>query len=92
MWHDTGVRVAVTCIAASPLPTVFAVGYSDGSIRIWDSASSSVTVRFNGHKRSITALAFDSQGLRLASGSQDTDIIIWDVVAGEGLKRYARLL
>ena len=42
---------------------------------------------FNGHKKAVTALAFDDQGARIASGSQDTDIILWDVDGETGLFR-----
>lgn len=42
----------------------------------------------NGHKKAITSLAFDEQGTRLASGSQDTDLIVWDVIGETGLYRY----
>ncbi|KAJ8086500.1 beta transducin [Marasmius tenuissimus] len=87
MWHETGHRAEVTCIHRSPKPNTFAVGYADGSIRLWDSASASVITTFNGHKKAVTALAFDEQGTHLASGSQDTDLIIWDVVGEAGLYR-----
>ena len=43
-----------------------------------------MVVNFNGHKSAITQLAFDKSGVRLASGSKDTDIIIWDLVAEVG--------
>lgn len=87
MWHDTGHRAEVTCIAQSANGETFAVGYADGSIRLWEASTGNVLVRFNGHKKSVTALSFDAQGFRLASGSLDTDIIVWDILAGEGLKR-----
>ncbi|CAE6448929.1 unnamed protein product [Rhizoctonia solani] len=87
MWHETGHRAEVTCIRRSPIKETFAVGYADGSIRLWDSTTSSVTVVFNGHRKAITALTFDGSGTRLASGSQDTELIIWDVVAETGLYR-----
>jgi U3 small nucleolar RNA-associated protein 12 len=67
----------------------FAVGYADGSIRLWSAATKSVLITFDGHRKGITALAFDASGTRLASGSQDTDIIIWDVLAESGLFRCA---
>ena len=88
MWHDTGHRAEVTCIRQSPQKTVLAVGYADGSIRLWNSQTNSVIATFNGHKRSITALCFDHAGVRLASGSQDTDLILWDVVGETGLFRF----
>lgn len=61
--------------------------YDDGSIRIWDSRTSTVIISFNGHKSAVTQLAFDNAGVRLASGSKDTDIILWDLIAEVGLFR-----
>jgi U3 small nucleolar RNA-associated protein 12 len=87
MWHETGHRAEVTAILRSPQKSVFAVGYADGSIRLWNASTESVIATFNGHKKAVTALAFDTQGARLASGSQDTDIIMWDLVAEAGLYR-----
>ncbi|KAL1944244.1 hypothetical protein VTO73DRAFT_3429 [Trametes versicolor] len=87
MWHETGHRAEVTCILRSPQKDVFAVGYADGSIRLWSASSTSVIATFNGHKKAVTALAFDGSGTRLASGSQDTDLILWDVVGEAGLYR-----
>jgi len=87
MWHETGHSAEVTCIERSPKQGTFAIGYADGSIRIWDVASKSVIATFNGHKRAVTALAFDDTGARLASGSQDTDLILWDVIGEAGLFR-----
>ncbi|GAA5940698.1 snoRNA-binding rRNA-processing protein DIP2 [Sporobolomyces koalae] len=88
MWHETGLKSLVTFIARSPTAwDQFAVGYQDGSIRIWSSASQSVIVTFNGHKSAISSLAWDVDGTRLASGSKDTDIIVWDVVGEVGLFR-----
>lgn len=87
MWHETGHRAEVTCILRSPQKDSFAVGYADGSIRLWSASAESVLTTFNGHKKSVTALAFDERGTKLASGSQDTDLIVWDVVAEAGLFR-----
>ena len=88
MWHETGHRAEVTCITRSPQKDTFAVGYADGSIRLWSASAGTSTTTFNGHKKAITTLAFDETGARLASGSQDTDIILWDVVGEAGLFRY----
>lgn len=88
MWHETGHKVEVTCILRSPQKDSFAVGYADGSIRLWSASNATVIAAYNGHKKSVTALAFDERGTRLASGSQDTDLIVWDLVAEIGLFRY----
>ena len=87
MWHETGHRAEVTYITRSPRIDIFAVGYFDGSIRLWSASAHSVVATFNGHKKAITALAFDQAGARLASGSQDTDVILWDVIGEAGLFR-----
>jgi U3 small nucleolar RNA-associated protein 12 len=85
-WRDTTCTEEVTVICRSEVdPDVFAVGYADGSIRIWDSKTSTVILSFNGHKSAVTTLAFDQSGVRLASGSKDTDIVIWDLVSEVGL-------
>lgn len=44
-------------------------------------------MKLNAHRSSVTALAFDITGTRLASGSHDTDIIVWDIVSEMGLYR-----
>ncbi len=35
----------------------------------------------------MTALRYSRNGSQLASGSQDTDVILWDVIAESGLFR-----
>ncbi|KAK8089174.1 WD40 repeat-like protein [Apiospora hydei] len=84
-WRDENCSAQVTAIAQSKTDKdLYAVGYDDGSIRLWDSKISTVIVSFNGHRSAITILAFDKSGVRLASGSRDTDVIIWDLVAEVG--------
>jgi U3 small nucleolar RNA-associated protein 12 len=76
------VTVIERCAAA---PDLYAVGYTDGKIRVWDSVTATVLITFNGHKSAITQLVFDSTGARLASGAKDTDIILWDLLGEIGL-------
>ncbi|KAF2270701.1 WD40 repeat-like protein [Lojkania enalia] len=85
-WRDSSCTEEVTVICRSEVdPDIFAVGYADGSIRIWDSRTATVIISFNGHKSAVTTLAFDRSGVRLASGARDTDIVIWDLVSEVGL-------
>ncbi|CAN9352370.1 unnamed protein product [Alternaria alternata] len=85
-WRDNTCTEEVTVICRSEVdPDVFAVGYADGSIRIWDARTSTVIISFNGHKSAVTVLNFDQSGVRLASGSKDTDIVVWDLVSETGL-------
>ncbi|KAL5320557.1 hypothetical protein ACEPPN_011366 [Leptodophora sp. 'Broadleaf-Isolate-01'] len=85
-WADKDCRSQVTAIAQSKVDKdIFAVGHENGSIRIWDSKIATLIVSFNGHRSAITHLVFDKSGTRLASGSKDTDVILWDLVAEVGL-------
>ncbi|PBP21521.1 WD domain-containing protein [Diplocarpon rosae] len=85
-WADRSSNAQVTAIAQSKVDKdIFAVGYEDGSIRLWDSKIATLIVSFNGHRSAITSLVFDKSGTRLASGSKDTDIILWDLVTEVGL-------
>ena len=87
-WSDKNCKAQVTTIAQSQTDRdIFAVGYEDGSIRVWDSKIATVVLRFNGHKSAVTALAFDTSGVQLVSGSKDTDLILWNLVEEEGKVR-----
>ena len=44
-------------------------------------------VCFRGHRAAVTTLKFLNDGLLLASGSNDTDFIVWDIEAEAGLVR-----
>ncbi|XP_004714929.1 WD repeat-containing protein 3 [Echinops telfairi] len=82
-----GLKQEVTCLCPSPDGLHLAVGYEDGSIRIFSLLSGEGNVTFNGHKAAVTTLKYDQLGGRLASGSKDTDIIVWDVINESGLYR-----
>ncbi|KAL6141895.1 hypothetical protein ACLB2K_060181 [Fragaria x ananassa] len=84
---SAGKPISVTSLASSPHTSLIAAGYSDGSIRIWDSERGTCETTLNGHKKAVTALRYDKLGSKLASGSKDDDIILWDVVGESGLYR-----
>lgn len=63
------------------------MGYKDGTIRVWDIVKGTCETVLTGHKGAITALSYNKGGALLASGSTDTDIIVWDAVAEAGLFR-----
>ncbi len=67
----------VNGIAWDPASTGrLATACSDNSVNIWDVNSSARTI-YSGHGGSVTSVAWGASGL--ASGSADTDIIIWQV-------------
>lgn len=87
-WRDPKCKSEVSCIAQSKTDRdVFAVGYADGSIRLWDCKTATVIISFNGHRSAVSTMSFDRSGTRLASGSKDAHIIVWDLIAEVGLYR-----
>ena len=96
IWNiKTGEKVAtlqadkheVTALCSNSDGSFLAVGYNNGSIRIFDEKSGECTVTLNGHKSAVTCLAYDFEGHRIVSGSRDTCVIIWDVINEAGLYR-----
>ncbi|KDN52502.1 WD40 repeat-like protein [Tilletiaria anomala UBC 951] len=87
-WHEIGHISPVTAIARNPADSdVSAVGYADGTVRLWRASTGASFLTFNGHKGTVTCIAWDSNGMRLASSGQDTTIVLWDAIAEQGLFR-----
>lgn len=75
----------VTCLASNASGSLVAVGYTNGNIKLFDTASGENEVTFSGHKNDVNCMSFDEDGMKLVSGSKDTSIIVWDIVAESGL-------
>lgn len=56
---------------------MIAIGGWDGSVKLWDIATSKVIVTLNGHKEAVTTLAYSPDGITLASGSDDGTVRLW---------------
>lgn len=70
------------------LQSQVAVGYSNGSIRLWNYVKGVDDVVLNGHGSAVTALRHNASGALLASGAKDTDVIVWDIAGEVGLYRF----
>jgi WD40 repeat protein len=77
-WHGRG------ALAFSPSGRELAAGYTDGSIRLLDTASGTTLRTLTGHTDALAALAFSSDGRWLASGAVygDVNVRVWDVATG----------
>ena len=56
---------AVTRLAVSPDQKTLAVGYADGSLRLWQLESRKCLLTMHGHKSAVTALNYSKDGSRL---------------------------
>lgn len=54
-------------------------------IRVWNTESWECECTLNGHTGAVTCLVYSENGSTLASGSQNTDIVIWDATSETGL-------
>lgn len=60
-----------------------AFGAATAEILLFDAATGEPKGKFRGHSGPVQCLAFNADGTRLASGSADTTVLVWDVSAAE---------
>lgn len=77
----------VTNLLLSPDGKTVAAGYSSGLVVLFSLHTGATAVTLHGHRSAVTAARYHSSGALLASGSADTDIVVWDTVAESGLYR-----
>src|SRR5262249_44632981 len=53
----------------------------DNTVQVWDVAAGKEIGSFKGHEGTIAALAFTPDGKRLASGSGDTTVLVWNAAS-----------
>jgi WD40 repeat protein len=69
---------AVTRVVYAPSRSLIIAGTNSGLLRIWSTVDFEEVAQLSGHKGHITSLAITSDGLRVASGSSDRTIRVWD--------------
>jgi WD40 repeat protein len=67
-------------------------GSEDGTLKLWDLATTRLVRTFSGHKGEVTVVALSPEGGRALSGSKDKTIKLWDVATGRLIRTiYAHL-
>jgi WD40 repeat protein len=75
---DEGIRDEVSALAFAPHDGILAVAVGR-VVQLWDVASGRRTACLTGHEGKVICLAFAPDGKRLASGSYDKTMRLWDV-------------
>ena len=82
----------VSSAAFSRNGTHVLTGGEDGTLKLWDIATTRLVRTFAGHKGDITAVALAPEGTRALSGSKDKTIRLWEVATGRLIRTiYAHL-
>jgi WD40 repeat protein len=74
-------RDRVSRVGLSPDNRLLAA-HCGNSIRVWDIASGKLTQTLRGYRGWVWAMAFSSDGKRLAMAGDDSSVRLWDVLAG----------
>ncbi len=71
-----------------PAGKLLATGHADGMVRLWqfDAGTPRLQRQLVGHSSNVFTLAFSPEGARLASGSNDGTILLWDSTTGQQLR------
>ncbi len=75
--------VTAKCAAWSPDGLRLAVGYEDGTIRIWDLAFQDEQLGWEWHSGNVTHLAWSPDGQFVASVGDDAALGVWEAATGE---------
>ncbi|SHN24403.1 WD40 repeat domain-containing protein [Cryptosporangium aurantiacum] len=74
---------AVRAVAWSPDGTSVATASRDGTARIWDASTGTVSRVLAGHDGMVDGIAWSPNGTLIATGGRDTFVRVWDPATGD---------
>ena len=78
-----GHTFGVASVAWSPDGTRLASAGGDGTVKVWEAASSKGTLTLRGHTNTVKSVAWSPDGTRLASTSWDATVKVWEAASGK---------
>jgi WD40 repeat protein len=86
LWTLTGHTGAVVAVAFRPDGTLLATTSTDGTARLWDTATGEPVRTLIGHEYTVFGAAFSPDGIVLATTGMDRTIRLWDASAGQPVR------
>jgi hypothetical protein len=78
-----GMLSGTSWFAWSPRGDKLAAGFHDRTVHLWETRSGAEISVFRGHKSPVIAMAYGSDGMRLAAWETAGTIKIWEVTSGQ---------
>jgi WD40 repeat protein len=73
-------------VAFSPGDRTLAMAIEDGTVKLWDLETKTVSATLAGHKAGVWTAAFSRDGSLLATSSDDNSVRVWDLATNQTVK------
>jgi len=88
VYVDASVQGGAKCGTFHPDGLLYASGYVDSVVRVWDIKTKQSVASFQGHHGTVGTLSFSENGFYLLSGAEDGSIKLWDLRKLKNVNTY----